>query len=41
MRTDTPAVGDIKTGKELWNQKFAEAKEGYYSTNAPIVANAF
>jgi alcohol dehydrogenase (cytochrome c) len=30
---------DMKTGKPLWNQKFAEAKEGYYSTGAPIVAN--
>ena len=30
---------DMKTGKELWNQKFADAKEGYYSTAAPIVAN--
>jgi alcohol dehydrogenase (cytochrome c) len=30
---------DMKTGKELWNQKFAEAREGYYSTAAPIVAN--
>ena len=30
---------DMKTGKQLWNQKFAEAKEGYYSTGAPIVAN--
>jgi len=30
---------DMKTGKELWNQKFADAKEGYYSTGAPIVAN--
>jgi len=30
---------DMKTGKQLWNQKFAEAKEGYYSTSAPIVAN--
>ncbi|HXD19889.1 MAG TPA: PQQ-dependent dehydrogenase, methanol/ethanol family [Vicinamibacterales bacterium] len=30
---------DMKTGKEVWNQKFAEAKEGYYSTGAPIVAN--
>jgi alcohol dehydrogenase (cytochrome c) len=30
---------DMKTGKELWNQKFAEGKEGYYSTGAPIVAN--
>src|SRR5215470_9803449 len=23
---------DMKTGKQLWNQKFADAKEGYYST---------
>ena len=30
---------DMKTGEPLWNQKFAEAKEGYYSTSAPIVAN--
>ncbi len=30
---------DMKTGRELWNQKFAEAKEGYYSTSAPIIAN--
>jgi alcohol dehydrogenase (cytochrome c) len=30
---------DMKTGKQLWNQKFADAKEGYYSTAAPIVAN--
>ena len=30
---------DMKTGKELWNQKFADAKEGYYATGAPIVAN--
>jgi len=30
---------DMKTGRELWNQKFAESKEGYYSTGAPIVAN--
>ena len=29
----------MKTGKELWNQKFADAKEGYYATSAPIVAN--
>src|SRR5438093_9277826 len=29
---------DLKTGKQLWNQKFAEAKEGYYATSAPIVA---
>jgi alcohol dehydrogenase (cytochrome c) len=30
---------DMKTGKPLWNQKFADAKEGYYSTSAPIIAN--
>src|SRR5207247_3865247 len=30
---------DMKTGKVLWNQKFAEAREGYYATGAPIVAN--
>src|SRR5438105_7265904 len=30
---------DMKTGKPLWNQKFADAKEGYYSTSAPIVGN--
>lgn len=30
---------DMKTGKQVWNQKFAEAKEGYYATSAPIVAN--
>jgi alcohol dehydrogenase (cytochrome c) len=30
---------DMKTGKELWNQKFADAKEGYYATAAPIIAN--
>jgi alcohol dehydrogenase (cytochrome c) len=30
---------DMKTGKELWNQKFADAKDGYYATGAPIVAN--
>jgi alcohol dehydrogenase (cytochrome c) len=29
---------DMKTGKEIWNQKFADAKEGYYATSAPIVA---
>jgi alcohol dehydrogenase (cytochrome c) len=30
---------DMKTGEELWNQKFADLKDGYYSTSAPIVAN--
>jgi len=30
---------DMKTGEELWKQKFAEAAEGYYATGAPIVAN--
>ncbi len=30
---------DMKTGKELWNQKFADQADGYYSTGGPIVAN--
>lgn len=30
---------DMKTGKEIWNQKFADLKDGYYSTGAPIIAN--
>ena len=30
---------DMKTGKEIWNQRFADWKEGYYATAAPIVAN--
>lgn len=30
---------DMKTGKVLWNQKFADLHDGYYSTGAPIVAN--
>ncbi len=30
---------DMKTGKQVWKQKFADAKEGYYATAAPIVAN--
>jgi alcohol dehydrogenase (cytochrome c) len=30
---------DLKTGEELWNQKFADLKDGYYATSAPIVAN--
>src|ERR1041385_1019706 len=30
---------DMKTGKQLWNQKFGESKDGYYATSAPIVAN--
>jgi len=30
---------DMKTGAELWNQKFAEASEGYYATGAPIIAS--
>ena len=30
---------DMKTGKVLWNQTFADFKEGYTSTGAPIVAN--
>jgi alcohol dehydrogenase (cytochrome c) len=30
---------DMKTGKELWDQEFADWREGYYATGAPIVAN--
>ena len=30
---------DMKTGEELWKQKFADAAEGHYATGAPIVAN--
>jgi alcohol dehydrogenase (cytochrome c) len=30
---------DMKTGKEIWNQKFADSKDGYYATGGPIVAN--
>ena len=30
---------DMKTGQQVWNQKFADAREGYYATSAPIVAN--
>ena len=30
---------DMKTGKQIWNQKFAETRDGYYSTGRPIVAN--
>ena len=30
---------DMKTGKEVWKQKFAEFKEGYTATSAPLIAN--
>jgi alcohol dehydrogenase (cytochrome c) len=30
---------DMKTGKELWNQRFADWKDGYYATGGPIIAN--
>lgn len=30
---------DMKSGKVLWDQKFAEWNEGYTATGAPIVAN--
>lgn len=30
---------DMKTGKVLWDQVFADFKEGYTATGAPIVAN--
>jgi alcohol dehydrogenase (cytochrome c) len=30
---------DMKTGTPVWNQRFADARDGYYATGAPIVAN--
>ena len=30
---------DMKTGKEIWKQKFADHKEGYTATSAPLIAN--
>jgi alcohol dehydrogenase (cytochrome c) len=30
---------DLKTGEQLWNQKFADLKDGYYATGGPIIAN--
>src|SRR5438132_1498827 len=30
---------NMKTGKEIWNQPFADWKEGYYATGGPIIAN--
>src|SRR6266705_3992691 len=30
---------DMKTGKEIWKQKYADWKEGYKGVIAPIVAN--
>src|ERR1700738_1584769 len=30
---------DMKTGKEIWRQKFADYKEGYTGIIAPLVAN--
>ncbi len=30
---------DMKTGRVVWTQKFADWKEGYHSSGAPIVAN--
>ena len=30
---------DMKTGEELWNQKFADLHDGYYATAGPIIAN--
>jgi alcohol dehydrogenase (cytochrome c) len=30
---------DMETGKELWNQKFADVSDGYYATGGPIIAN--
>jgi alcohol dehydrogenase (cytochrome c) len=30
---------DLKTGEQLWNQKYAESKDGFYSTGGPMIAN--
>ena len=30
---------DMKTGKQIWKEKFAEWKEGYSSIVAPLIAN--
>src|SRR6266851_1296897 len=30
---------EMKTGRVIWNKKFADWKEGYHSSGAPIVAN--
>ena len=30
---------ELKTGRVLWTQKFADWKEGYYASGSPIVAN--
>ncbi len=30
---------DMKTGRQIWNQKFADFKEGYTGIIAPLVAN--
>src|SRR5579863_4069882 len=30
---------DMKSGKEVWNRKFADMKDGFYATGGPIVAN--
>src|SRR6202163_3235716 len=40
VTVDTHLVAlEMKTGRVLWNRKFAERKEGYHSSGAPIVAN--
>src|SRR5712691_4183228 len=30
---------ELKTGRVVWTQKFADWKEGYYASGAPIIAN--
>ena len=30
---------DMKTGKQVWKQKFADWREGYNASSAPIIAN--
>ena len=30
---------DMATGEELWKEKFADSREGYYATGAPVMAS--
>ncbi len=40
VTTDNHLIAlDMETGEELWNQQFADYREGYYATGAPVVAN--
>src|SRR5438105_1400069 len=40
VTVDNQLVGlEMKTGRVLWNRRFAEWKEGYHASGAPILAN--